>query len=434
MKFFGLNKELSRLYLSSISTRICMYVFTALVLTALLAPIIANDKPLFISVDGKWFFPAFSIKKNIELNDPIRNKIIINIEQTDWKNFYCDKIIFAPIVWSPGTHDYVNADYVAPGQQQVFFQKGIKTELPVRFKHWLGTDKLGRDVLAGLIHGTRTSLTIGLFAMLIASILGIALGAVAGYFGNYGVSASRASIFMVLIGIIPAYFYSFQLRENVLQHSLENSTVNFLLQFLVSLFLFFMIMVLFYVLGKILKRIPFMGHKVFVKVDSIISRFIEVLISLPLLILIITIAAVTKPTILNLILIIGLTFWTDIARLTRAEFLKIRNLEYIEAARALGYHSSRIIFKHALPNAIAPALTALAFGIASAILAESALSFLGVGVPQNAITWGSLLAQGRENFQAWWLVIFPGLAIFITVTICNLMGDKFRETIDVKMK
>jgi peptide/nickel transport system permease protein len=132
--------------------------------------------------------------------------------------------------------------------------------------------------------------------------------------------------------------------------------------------------------------------------------------------------------------IIGLTSWTEIARFTRAEFLKIRNLEYIQAGQALGYSEARIIFRHALPNGIAPALVAIAFGIASAILIESGLSFLGIGVPADVVTWGSLVNAGRENFQAWWLVVYPGLAIFITVTIYNLLGEGLRDALDPRLK
>jgi peptide/nickel transport system permease protein len=133
-------------------------------------------------------------------------------------------------------------------------------------------------------------------------------------------------------------------------------------------------------------------------------------------------------------IIIGFTNWTGIARFTRAEFLKIRSLEYVQAAQALGFSEIRIILKHALPNGLAPAFIAIAFGIASAILIESGLSFLGIGVPHDVVTWGSLLNAGKENFNAWWLVVFPGLAIFLTVTIYNLLGEGLRDALDPRLK
>jgi peptide/nickel transport system permease protein len=132
--------------------------------------------------------------------------------------------------------------------------------------------------------------------------------------------------------------------------------------------------------------------------------------------------------------IIGLTGWTGIARLTRAEFLRVSNLEYIQAAKSMGFKEFRIIFLHALPNALAPALVSIAFGVASAILIESSLSFLGVGVPPTTVTWGSLLNSGREQYNAWWLVIFPGLAIFLTVTVYNLLGEGLRDALDPRLK
>ena len=130
---------------------------------------------------------------------------------------------------------------------------------------------------------------------------------------------------------------------------------------------------------------------------------------------------------MSLILIIGLTSWTEIARLVRAEMLKTRESEFMQSAEASGISMTRQIFRHALPNVLAPALTAITLGAASAILIESGLSFLGVGVPADVVTWGSLLNEGRQNFDAWWLVAFPGFAIFITVASLNLLGDALNE-------
>jgi peptide/nickel transport system permease protein len=133
-----------------------------------------------------------------------------------------------------------------------------------------------------------------------------------------------------------------------------------------------------------------------------------------------------------LMIIIGLTSWTGIARFTRAEFLRLRELEFIHAAKVLGFSDWRIIFKHALPNGLAPIFVSIAFGVASAILAESSLSFLGIGVPEDIVTWGSLLSIGKEEFDAWWLVVFPGFAIFITIMIYNLIGEGLRDALDPK--
>jgi peptide/nickel transport system permease protein len=359
----------------------------------------------------------------------------LQYDNTDWKKIRCDKIIFPPIVYSPAKPDYANADYAAPGSEQFFSgTHGEPVPLPKRFSHWLGTDKLGRDVLSGLIHGTRISLTIGIFSMAIAAFIGILLGALAGFFGDHELKTSRGIFWALLPGCITGWFYAFDLRSFALKDSMQQSAAAFLFQLAVSIVILVFNLALFYFLGKIISKISFFKKQVFIKADSIVSRLIEILISLPRLILIISVAAIARPSLINLIIIIGLTSWTEIARLTRAEFLRLRHLEFIEAARALGYSRTRIIFRHALPNGIAPALVAIAFGVASAILAESALSFLGIGVPQDVVTWGSLLAQGKENYNAWWLVIFPGLAIFITVTVYNLIGDGLRDAMDPKLK
>ncbi|HET6989673.1 MAG TPA: ABC transporter permease, partial [Bacteroidia bacterium] len=192
---------------------------------------------------------------------------------------------------------------------------------------------------------------------------------------------------------------------------------------------------IFSMLGKLISKGKILGKQVHVPVDSIVSRGIEILNSIPTLILILSLSTLVKePSIIYVMVIIGLTSWTGIARFTRAEFLKIRGLEYIEAAQAMGFKEKRIIFRHALANGMAPSMVSIAFGIAGAILIESSLSFLGIGVPRDLVTWGKLLSQGKENFHAWWLIIFPGIAIFITVTVYNLIGEGLRDALDPKLK
>ncbi|MBA3705778.1 MAG: ABC transporter permease, partial [Bacteroidetes bacterium] len=354
----------------------------------------------------------------------------------DWKKMEFQTIIFAPIPYAPNKTDYDNANYVAPADKQVFVNKnGESVDMPAKFRHWLGTNKGGEDVLSGLINGTRISLTIGILSMGIASFLGIILGAMAGYFGDKKLQTTRGSFWTFVIGLVFAYYYGFSVRSYAVADGFATSSFAILIQLGISIFIFILVAFLFYFLGKLIGRISLLNKRVYIPVDSIISRFIEILISMPLLILIITIAAIAKEkSIVNIMIIIGLTSWTGIARLTRAEFLRISNLEYIHAAKSMGFKEFRIIFKHALPNGIAPALVAIAFGVATSILIESSLSFLGIGVPPSTVTWGSLLSAGREQFSAWWLVIFPGLAIFLTVTIYNLLGEGLRDSLDPRLK
>ena len=174
--------------------------------------------------------------------------------------------------------------------------------------------------------------------------------------------------------------------------------------------------------------------EVYIPIDTFVSRGIELLNSIPRLILIITITAVVERSIWIVMIIIGVTGWTRIARFTRAELLRIRSLEYVQAAQSLGFSSVRTIFKHALPNSLAPVFVSIAFGIASAILIEASLSFLGIGVPDDIVTWGSLLNLGRQNLEAWWLIIYPGMAIFITITIYNMIAESLRDALDPRLK
>ena len=168
--------------------------------------------------------------------------------------------------------------------------------------------------------------------------------------------------------------------------------------------------------------------------DLALSRLFELWAAIPSFFLILTAAAFFPPSLFFVMIIIGLTSWVNIARLTRSQFLQVRSYDYVAAARSLGYSNARIMSRHILPNAIGPILIPVAFGVAGAILAESGLSFLGVGVPAEVITWGTLLAGARSNAAAWWLVVMPGLAIFATVTLYNLLGDGLRDALDPKLR
>jgi peptide/nickel transport system permease protein len=168
-------------------------------------------------------------------------------------------------------------------------------------------------------------------------------------------------------------------------------------------------------------------------VDAIVSRLIEVLITFPSYFLVLTLAAIIEQrSIFHVMVIIGLTSWTSVARLVRAEFLRQIELDYVQAALAMGLRRRRIIFFHILPNAIAPALVTASFGIASAILIESSLSFLGVG-DASVPSWGQTLNAGRVQ-QKLWLVLAPGAAIFFVVTVFNLVGEALRDALDPKLR
>jgi|UniRef100_A0A7C5AKH9 peptide/nickel transport system permease protein len=227
--------------------------------------------------------------------------------------------------------------------------------LPPSAKHWLGTDPLGRDVLSRIIYGSQVSLKVGFVAVGLATLIGLVVGAVAGYYGGW--------------------------------------------------------------------------------VDLVLMRFVDLMLCFPSFFLILAVIALLEPSIWNIMVVIGLTSWMGVARLVRAEFLSLKEREFVEAARALGASDLRLILRHLLPNAMAPVMVNATLGVAGAILTESALSFLGLGVQPPTPSWGNILTAGKDNLEiAWWLSLFPGLAILVTVMSYNLLGEGIREAIDPRLK
>jgi peptide/nickel transport system permease protein len=169
-------------------------------------------------------------------------------------------------------------------------------------------------------------------------------------------------------------------------------------------------------------------------IDRIIMRFVDIMLSIPTFFLILAVIAFVGPSIWNIMIVIGLTSWMGVARLVRAEFLSLKEREFVLAERALGAGNMRIIFSHILPNSMAPVFVSAVLGVAAAILVESALSFLGIGVQPPTPSWGNILTLGKDNIEiAWWLSVFPGLAILITVLAYNLVGEGLRDALDPRL-
>jgi peptide/nickel transport system permease protein len=168
--------------------------------------------------------------------------------------------------------------------------------------------------------------------------------------------------------------------------------------------------------------------------DILISRLIEVVMCFPFFFLILSVIAFLPPSIYNIMLVIGITRWTGIARYSRGEFMRLKNQEFTEAARALGATDRKIIFRHILPNSLTPVLVSATFGVANAILIEAALSFLGFGIQPPMASWGGILSLAKQYIEvAWWLALFPGLAIFLTVTSYNILGEGLRDASDPRL-
>ncbi len=171
------------------------------------------------------------------------------------------------------------------------------------------------------------------------------------------------------------------------------------------------------------------------RADAFIMWLVDVMLVFPTIFLILAVIAFVGPGLFKIMAIIGFTSWMGTTRLVRAEFLALREREFVAAVRAQGARDARIIFRHILPNAVAPVLVSATFGVAGAILTESALSFLGLGVPPPNATWGSLLSDGKAMIEvAWWLTVFPGLAIFVVSLAYNLLGEGIRDALDPRLR
>ncbi len=294
------------------------------------APVIANNRPIVMRWEDRTLFPA--IAQMFPVRYVVRYPQLTTLDFDKLKHDPSVALWMPPIRYSP-TATSLDDRLEAPG-----------------YRHWLGTDELGRDVLARLLHGAGISLKVGLVATGISLVIGLFLGALAGYYGGI--------------------------------------------------------------------------------TDILLSRLIEVVTCFPFTFLILAVIAFLPPSIYYIMIVIGITRWTDIARYTRGEFMRLKSREFTEAARALGATDAKIIVRHILPNSLAPVLVTATFGIANAILIEAALSFLGLGTQPPTPSWGGILASAREQDFAWWLTTFPGVAIFITVTAYNLLGEGLRDASD----
>ena len=573
--YWGIVK---RKFKKNIPARIALVLIAFIVFIGVFAPMLANDRPVVARTsDNVLHWPViddfkaswqetFGGKSPCDKSEACGadSAICKDPNLCNWKKIHREKnlewAVWPLVPYAPDEVDQLNHQYKSPKCSEQILGENSDESLdnPNAWKcHVAGTNETGEDMMSKLIHGCRIAVLVGVISMGIASIIGILVGAIAGYFGDNRLKIKRMALiftipFVVLllfalllwlptfyhhnlnadrysslaelpkglasllrIGLIVYTFLIVFLIPNIwfwlrdgrpfkwfrvsgivngfftdenhgrrrfwwalnliflpvfavwlasyFQYNVDSTScakspaedggwANFgnicqlsammdKLKLLISLLTIFLLFQIPNKLGGILAkrfdREHWLNKEINIPVDLWISRVIEVFISIPRLLLILAAVAVYQTEgggggILLIMAVIGFTTWTRIARFMRGELLRVRNLEFIEAAQALGYKNFRIILRHALPNALTSVLIAIAFGVASAILIESSLSFLGIGVTADTATWGKMLADSRAHPEGWWLAIFPGIAIFLTVTMFNLLGEGLASALDPK--
>ncbi len=384
------------------------------------APLLSNDKPLVCSYNKTILFPAFSLKNEIKIGDTILN---YNMGK-DWKLLETDFSIFTPCSYSPNTIDADNAPRISPFDKQTLTLKNNKIiNLPFKFRHWFGTTQNGNDVLSGIIYGTRITFLVSFLSMLIASLIGITLGAIAGYFNTSDLKISYPQLVSLCIGVFFGWFYATIITNYLFINPFKNGGINLIVYLILFTTTAFLVLILFNLIGKKITIILNLKSKLNFPISIIILKIMETISAVPVVLLIIALSAVAKPSYTLLILIIGFLSWIPIARLTRAEFLKAKHLDYVTACNAYGMSKFKIMYTQILPNVLPIIGIQILFGITSTVLIESSLSFLGVGVPTNTVTWGSLLNDARNYYTAWWLIVFPGFCLLLLTLSLNTIEN-----------
>ncbi len=312
-----------------------LWIFLSLLVVSLFAEVIANDKPLLIGYDGRLYVPIL-----VEYPETLFGGFLES--ETEYRDLEVKSLIEEKgwMVWPPVPFSYDTINYDLP----------VPAPSPPTAENWLGTDDQGRDVTARLIYGFRLSVLFGLVLTFFSSVIGIAAGAVQGYFGGL--------------------------------------------------------------------------------IDLLFQRFIEIWSGLPILYLLIILASVVEPGFWWLLGLMLLFSWMGLVGVVRAEFLRVRNFDYVRAARALGVRNRVIIIRHILPNAMVATLTFLPFILNGAITTLTALDFLGFGLPPGSPSLGELLNQGKSNLQAPWLGISAFMALAVMLSLLIFIGEAVRDAFD----
>ena len=276
----------------------------------------------------------------------------------------------------------------------------------------MGTDYLGRDLFAGMIHGARVAFIVAVVSVSISLVLGLSIGLLIGFYGDQGIKKNLIQQFTIYISIVVCIYYLISMIADGIN---VYNVFPFLggIAFTVGL-------------DMLLGKVPI--KKYGVPLDMIMQRLFELREGLPGLFIILSIAAImASQSIFSVAIIISILVWMTFARHARAETMQVKEEDYIISAQSSGASDFRLLFHHILPNAMPSILVIIAFTFGSVILLESSLSFLGIGMPIEEVSWGKILAGARKTPKAWWLAVFPGMAIFLVLYAFNNLADYFGQ-------
>lgn len=370
------------------------------VLVGLLAPVISNDLPLVRIDQGEWSFPF--LNQDQEYNSSLK-KNDAGFE------------IHSPFGYSSGKSDPFNMSFRGPFDQQFAEnEKGGLVDIPLEKRHWLGTNLLGSDLLADILYGTRISMFIAVIATILASILALFLGFLAGWYGPGSLKLSAVKTLLIFLLV----FYWCHLLLNI------ESRVDGWLGWIVSVFVFIVLMK---VIGK-WKLVSSTNLKLSIPIDAIFLRFSELFSAIPRVIMVLAFIQLLSASILSIIFLLAISAWVDLARIVRAELQSIKSMTYMDAAVMSGIKGARLLLIQVLPNIWPTVLVYMLYTFAGNIAIEAGLSFLGFGLPATVKTLGGLITEGKNNFDAWWMIFFPGLWLSFLIYAMFSLSDKFRQT------
>ena len=357
----------------------------------LFANVIANDVPIVANKNGRIIWPVLNRKAYISKK-------------------YQHNASGGFSINTPVSFYYSSQD------QKAGLVKPFTISPVINKTHWLGTDTYNRDVLSGLIHGSKIAIWVGLIASLLSALIGLLLGSLAGYYQNHTMKMNKYALILTMLFSLlviyvfiwnPYFFYGSKPVFRIISWLL-------VLQSLISGFRYS------------IRTAKAGRNEISFPIDMIIMRIMEIFQSIPgLFLLICLISVIGSPSIFQLSLLIALLRWSSFTRLVRGETIKIKNAEYIQTAKALGISEPLIVFKHIWPNLMKQLLIAFSYGVGAAVLMEASLSFLGLGLAPDVVSWGSMLSQSRLQVNAWWLAVFPGIMISLLIASCYRIGSYF---------